>query len=112
MRCLRLAHVNLRVEKLAEAVRFYTEVMGLEPIPRGDRKGQGAWFRLGDTEVHLAEDATTQPRSKRHFAVEVADVAEARRWAVERGAEIDQEEAGRFWMRDPSGNRIEVVQSR
>ena len=109
MRCLRLAHLNLRVEKLEEAVRFYTEVLGLEAIPRRDTKGQGAWFRLGSTEVHLAEDPTPQPRSKRHFAVDVADLAEARRTADAHGAEIDQEEAGRFWMRDPSGNRIEVV---
>jgi catechol 2,3-dioxygenase-like lactoylglutathione lyase family enzyme len=109
MRCLRLTHVNLRVERLDEAVRFYTSVMGLESIPRHDRGGRGAWFRLGSTELHLAEDPTPQPRSKRHFAVEVADLAEARRTAQERGAEIDQEETGRFWMRDPSGNRIEVV---
>lgn len=112
MKCLRLTHVNIRVEKLEDAVRFYTEVMGLEPIVRQDRKGKGAWFRLGAVEVHLAEDATPQPRSKRHFAVEVADLAEARRTADQHGAEIDQEEEGRFWMRDPSGNRIEVVQSR
>ena len=112
MRCLRLAHLNLRVEKLEEAVSFYTEVLGLEAIPRRDTKGQGAWFQLGDCQVHVAEDATAQPRSKRHFAVEVVDLAEARRTAQDRGVEIDQEEAGRFWMRDPSGNRIEVVQSR
>ena len=112
MKCLRLTHVNIRVERLEDAVRFYTQVMGLEPIPRQDRKGTGAWFRLGAMEVHLAEDATPQPRSKRHFAVEVADLAEARRTADRHGAEIDQEEEGRFWMRDPSGNRIEVVQSR
>ena len=110
MRCLRLTHVNLRVEKLEDAVRFYTQVMGLEPIERKDRGGKGAWFQLGDSQVHLAEDATPQPRSKRHFAVEVSDLAEARRTATEHGAEIDQEDTGRFWMRDPSGNRIEVVQ--
>lgn len=112
MRCLRLLHVNVRVDRLDDAVRFYTRVMSLEPIPRNDPGGRGAWFRLGDTEVHVAEDRTPQPRSKRHFAVAVADLAEARRTAEQHGAEIDQEEAGRFWMRDPSGNRIEVVQSR
>lgn len=112
MRCLRLTHVNLRVDRLEEAVRFYTQVMGLEPVERADRGGRGAWFRLGDAQVHLAEDSTPQPRSKRHFAVEVADLAEARKSALDHGAEIDQEDAGRFWMRDPSGNRIEVVQSR
>ena len=111
MRCLRLTHVNVRVQNLEEAVRFYGTVMGLEPIQRRDPRGKGAWFKLGDSEVHLAEDPTPQPRSKRHFAVEVADLAGARRTAAENGAEIDQEEAGRFWMRDPSGNRIEVVQA-
>jgi len=109
MRCLRLTHVNVRVQDLTAAVRFYTEVMGLEPIPRNDRGGTGAWFRLGSTEVHLALDPSPQTRSKRHFAVEVADLAEARRHAEQKGAEIDQEDVGRFWMRDPSGNRIEVV---
>lgn len=112
MKCLRMTHVNIRVEKLSEAVRFYTEVMGLESIPRQDRGGTGAWFRLGTTEVHLAEDATPQPRSKRHFAVEVADLAEARREAEQKGVEIDQEDVGRFWVRDPSGNRIEIVERR
>ncbi|HZE98033.1 MAG TPA: VOC family protein [Planctomycetota bacterium] len=112
MKCLRLTHVNLRVEKLPEAVHFYTDVLGLEPVPRHDRGGKGAWFRLGTTEVHLAEDATPQPRSKRHFAVEVADLAEARREAEAKGIEIDQEDAGRFWVRDPSGNRIEIVERR
>ena len=112
MKCLRLTHVNVRVERLDDAVRFYTQVMGLEPVARRDAKGKGAWFRLGDTEVHLAEDPAPQPRSKRHFAVEVASLADARRTADRHGAEIDQEEPGRFWMRDPSGTRIEEVQSR
>ena len=112
MRCLRLTHVNLRVDRLAEAVRFYREVMGLEPIERRDTSGRGAWFRLGDQELHLDEDPAAQPRSRRHFAVEVTDLAEARRSADAGGAEIDQEEAGRFWMRDPAGNRIEIVQAR
>ncbi|HLY72785.1 MAG TPA: VOC family protein [Planctomycetota bacterium] len=111
MRCLRLAHVNLRVQNLPDAIRFYAEVLGLEPIARNDRGGKGAWFRLGSTEVHLAEDPIPQPRSRRHFAVEVSDVAAARREAKEKGVEIDQEDAGRFWMRDPSGNRIEIVEA-
>src|SRR5436190_21072706 len=75
MRCLRLTHVNLRVERLDEAVRFYATVMGLEAIPRRDPSGRGAWFRLGGLEIHLAEDSTPQPRSRRHVAVAVADLA-------------------------------------
>ena len=111
MRCLRLTHVNLRVEKLDEAVQFYTQVMGLEQIERGDRGGRGAWLQVGGQQVHLAEDSAPQPRSKRHFAVEVADLAEARRTVQEHGVALEQEEPHRFFMRDPSGNRIEVAQS-
>jgi catechol 2,3-dioxygenase-like lactoylglutathione lyase family enzyme len=109
MRCLRLTHVNLRVADLAAAVRFYREILGLEQIARGERGGNGAWFRLGTAEVHLAEDTAPQPASKRHFAVEVENLAEARQQAQQKGAEIDREEERRFFMRDPSGNRIEVV---
>lgn len=106
-----MTHVNFRVSDLAAALRFYGDVLGLPRVERRDPQGKGAWFQIGDAQIHLAEDPTPQPRSKRHVAVEVADLAEARRDADAAGAEIDQEEAGRFWMRDPSGNRIEVVQA-
>jgi catechol 2,3-dioxygenase-like lactoylglutathione lyase family enzyme len=109
MKCLRLTHVNLRVDRLDLAVPFYRDLLGLQPIHRQDAQGKGAWFRLGETEVHLAEDPAPQPRSKRHFAVLVADLEEALREIRASGAEIDREEAGRFWVRDPAGNRIEVV---
>jgi len=109
MRCLRLTHVNLRVDRLDLAVAFYRDLLGLEPIERRDAQGKGAWFRLGETEVHLAEDSAPQPRSKRHFAVQVADLEEALQEVRASGAEIDRQEAGRFWVRDPAGNRIEVV---
>jgi glyoxylase I family protein len=111
MKCLRLTHVNLRVDRLDLAVPFYRDLLGLQPIDRRDAQGTGAWFRLGETEVHLAEDAAPQPRSKRHFAVQVADLEEALRELRASGAEIDREETERFWVRDPAGNRIEVVKA-
>ncbi len=111
MRCLRLTHVNLRVDRLDEAARFYREVLRLEPIPRHEKSAnRGAWFRLGDSEVHLAEDATPQPLSQRHFAVTVEDLGEARRAIEAGGGRIEKEDDGRFWTRDPAGNRIEIVQ--
>lgn len=109
MRCLRLTHVNLRVDRLPEALRFYGEILGLEPIERGEKEGKGAWYRVGASEVHLTEDSTPQPPSKRHFALEVDDLAEARRRIAGSGAVIEKEEARRFWTRDPAGNRVEVA---
>ena len=58
-------------------------------------------------------DATPQPPSKRHFALEVDDLAAARGAVTAGGAPIEKEEPGvRFWTRDPAGNRIEIAQGR
>lgn len=111
MKCLRLAHVNLRVPDLEAAGRFYREALALEEIPRGDESGTGTWFRLGDSELHLAEDATPQPPSKRHFAVWVDNLDQVRRAVTWAGGRIEKEDAGRFWTRDPAGNRVEIVQA-
>jgi catechol 2,3-dioxygenase-like lactoylglutathione lyase family enzyme len=112
MKCLRLTHVNLRVDRLEPALLFYGKTLGLEPIPRGEREGLGAWFRVGDSELHLTEDDTPQPASKRHFAIEVDDLAAARKAVTAGGGAIEKEEEGRrFWTRDPSGNRIEIAQA-
>lgn len=110
MKVLRLAHVNLRVERLDEAVRFYSDVLRLPLVTRGDAEGRGAWFAVGAAEIHLSEDAAPQPLSKRHVALVVDDLPAARAAVVASGASIEKEEPGRrFWTRDPSGNRLEIV---
>jgi catechol 2,3-dioxygenase-like lactoylglutathione lyase family enzyme len=108
MKCLRLTHVNVRVDALDDAVRFYGEVLGLERIPRGEAEGRGAWFRVGDAEIHLTEEAPQQALSKRHFALRVDDLAEAKRRVTAAGRPVEREEPRRFWTRDPAGNRIEI----
>ena len=109
MKCLRIAHVNLRVARIDEAIRFYGEVLGLGQIKRGETQGNGAWFSMGEQEIHLTEDSAPEPVSNRHFAVIVEDLAAARRSVTEGGAKIEKEESWRFWTRDPSGNRIELM---
>lgn len=112
MKCIRLSHVNLRVHDLAGCARFYEAALGLERIPRAEVDGRGAWFRLGDAELHLGEDPLPEPMSKRHFAVEVDDLDDARRAVLAAGGAVEKEDVGRFWTRDPAGNRIELVQGR
>lgn len=110
MKCLRLTHVNLRVDRLDLALRFYSDVLGLEVVTRGDAEGKGAWLKVGDAEIHLTEDPAPQPLSKRHVALEVDDLRGARAAVLAGGAAIEKEEPGRrFWTRDPSGNRLEIV---
>ena len=109
MKLLRLAHVNLRVPDLTAAVAFYRDLLDLEPIKRLDPTGTGAWFRLGESEVHLTSDDAPQPPSGRHFACEVEGLAELKRKLIAAGRPIEKDEGRRFFTRDPGGNRIELI---
>ena len=79
--------------------------------------GSSAFFAEVKQAAQSAYDCIRKSKDAAGQAAEVqamaqASLAEARREAEQKGAEIDQEDAGRFWMRDPSGNRIEVVERR
>src|SRR5437867_5231457 len=112
----RITHINLVVEDVDAARAFYGHVLGLTEIERAEGANRpGAWYRLGDLEVHISyEPAPHNAESTRHFAIEVADLDAAR--AVLEGAGAPIEAARplpglrRFFTRDPAGNRIELQQ--
>lgn len=75
-----LHHVSLPTKDLERSRRFYREVLGLEEIERPAFPFPGAWFRVGDRELHLIAGesvvdaqggAGTDPRQL-HFALRVA----------------------------------------
>jgi glyoxylase I family protein len=112
---LRLHHVNLLVDDLAAAERFYGEVLGWEPAGRPDFGFPGAWFDLGHGQLHLVVVDEMPPPSGAHFAVEVADLdavagdLEAAGVAVRPGGGTAG--AGRqAFCQDPAGNLIEFNQ--
>jgi catechol 2,3-dioxygenase-like lactoylglutathione lyase family enzyme len=114
MRIRRVAHVNLSVDDVDAAARFYGQVMGLSPAARPSDAGgrAGCWFRLGEVEVHLsAEPGAVNAQSRRHVAFEVDDIGEARRRFEEAGYAIEEGRpvpgVRRFFVRDPAGNRLE-----
>jgi glyoxylase I family protein len=79
-----LHHISLRVGDLARSMRFYAEVIGLEQIKRPPFTFPGAWFRLGNRELHLIGDAQANPGGPRavdagdtHFAIRVASFTAA-----------------------------------
>jgi catechol 2,3-dioxygenase-like lactoylglutathione lyase family enzyme len=110
---LRLAHVNLSVDNIEAARRFYGETLGLAAAPRStDAARPGCWFRLGDAELHLSvEEGSDNARSKRHVAFEVGDLDALHARLVAAGVplEVARPMAGvrRFFARDPAGNRLE-----
>jgi catechol 2,3-dioxygenase-like lactoylglutathione lyase family enzyme len=110
---LRVAHVNLSVHDVEAARRFYGEVLGLETAPRPADAGRaGGWFKLGALEIHVSEEQGAQnATSKRHVAFEVEGLDALRAKFTAAGLAIEEGRpmpgVRRFFVRDPSGNRLE-----
>ncbi len=111
--------VTVPVSVLADALRFYESVLGLERIAKPEplARNGGAWYRLGAVELHVSaeEDASPAHASKRHVCYVVRNLKEARSELARHGVvEITDRQpiAGwaRFYIRDPGGNRIEIAQ--
>jgi catechol 2,3-dioxygenase-like lactoylglutathione lyase family enzyme len=106
-------HICVPAERLEEARRFYTDVVGLKEKFRPDVFGaKGYWFDIGNVELHIGIEPTL-PRSIRHTAIEVKDVEAAKAHLKKHGVEISEEAMipgrDRFSFFDPFGNRMELL---
>jgi len=115
-----VSHVNVTVPAALEAAakHFYEGVLGLVQIPKpeGTRQSMGAWYQLGDLQLHLSlEDDVQNEVSDRHVCYQVADIAVAALNFRNAGVEIIADSRpvrgqSRFFVRDPGGNLIEITQ--
>jgi catechol 2,3-dioxygenase-like lactoylglutathione lyase family enzyme len=102
-----------------DARRFYTELLGLEEIPKPEpmRASGGVWFQAGSQELHIGIEDPFVPARKAHPGLRVdpqeLDAIAAR--LAEAGAPVDWDErypgVRRFFTADPFGNRIEILAS-
>lgn len=104
-------HVNVRVDALPDAVAFYEGVLGLRRIHRPEEMpAEGVWYALGPQQVHVSDGGGPGPASKQHFAVAVTDLAAVVAELRAAGVEVEVRDAtGQAFVRDPSGNRIELT---
>jgi len=111
-------HVNVLVDELEPAVRFYRDVVGLELIDTPDQGFPSQFFRFNATQqLHMNQLADERP-FRAHFCVEVPDFMAVLRRAHAAGA-IDLRPWGKIrrlpsgklqmFVRDPSGNLIEIA---
>jgi catechol 2,3-dioxygenase-like lactoylglutathione lyase family enzyme len=110
-----LDHCSVLVTDVAAARRFYGGVLGLREIPAPKEFDFVAiWYDLGGTYLHLLLKPRPDTISPRHFCLHCTDARAAREHF--RGLGVPVEEtvkiaaADRFFLRDPDGNRIEVLQ--
>jgi lactoylglutathione lyase len=111
-----LNHVSVVSRDLEESVRFYVDVLGLEPIPSPNFEFPVAWLRAGDLQVHVFERPGTAPPHA-HFGLEIDDFMGVYRRVKELGLLDDTfgnvmyelpDGAVQMYVRDPSGNLIEL----
>jgi len=113
-----LHHVQLAMPPDEEdtAVRFYAGVLGLEQVEKPSQLSPmgGVWFRSGDLEVHLGVEENFQPAHKAHPAFLVSGLDELRARIEEDGYRVvdsvQLEGFRRCYVRDPFGNRIELIE--
>lgn len=113
-------HVQLGMPTGGEgaARRFYGTLLGLREVakpaelsPRG-----GCWFvGPGGAAVHLGVDQRFIAAKKAHPCLIVTDLEAARAALVAADARVADDDSGvgfrRFYVEDPFGNRIELVEA-
>lgn len=108
-------HVSVIITDVDRSRRFYRDLLGLKEIPKPKTFDFVAlWFDLGNMHVHLLQKGKPDAVSPRHFALRVADAQAARAYFRERGVTVNETTlihgADRFFIHDPDGNRIEIIQ--
>ncbi|MGJ5093205.1 VOC family protein [Bradyrhizobium oligotrophicum] len=115
-----LDHFNIRTRNLAETVRFYEDVLGLENGARPDFAFPGAWmYSEGRPVVHLVDISPTSEAQKpdsgvvHHVAFVSRGFAGMKARLAEKSMpfEARQVPGGELWqifVRDPNGVMIEL----
>lgn len=114
-------HVSLAVTDLEKAKEFYGEVLGLQEIKRPPFDFPGAWYQIGNQQLHLIvnEDAQTLRDSDRietkdgHFAIRVKDYYATRDFLKRKQVEIIEQPDStsgfaQIFCQDPDHNLIEL----
>ena len=115
-----LDHFNIRTRRLADTVRFYEEVLGLEKGARPNFAFPGAWmYSEGKPVVHLVDiSATSEPQKPdsgcvHHVAFVSRGFDAMRQRLTSKGMQFDarQVPGGDLWqifVNDPNGVMIEL----
>jgi catechol 2,3-dioxygenase-like lactoylglutathione lyase family enzyme len=117
MRATGFNHVSVAARDLEESTRFYVEVFGMEKIPTYNFAFPVQYLRLGDLQLHLFERDTPAPEFH-HFGINVDDFEAAYVKARELGIQEERaffshayelpDGSVQMYLRDPSGNLVEV----
>ncbi len=133
LRCVDHLNVQVPPEKEEEAKHFYGDILGLAELVKPDNLGRsGAHYCISEEpwyELHLGvargtsvEDIGLVKALRNHLGFQVEDLAVARRSFEAAGVDIIEADAARseerdfyqerFFVQDPGGNRLEIMEAR
>jgi catechol 2,3-dioxygenase-like lactoylglutathione lyase family enzyme len=112
---LKIDHCSVIITDVERSRRFYCDLLGLREINKPRTFDfVVVWFDLGDQHLHLLLKDKPDTISARHFALRVADAVQAREYFRAQHIAIQETTpipgADRFFIADPDGNRIEIIQ--
>ena len=116
-----LHHVSVAVTELGRARQFYGDILGLPEIPRPPFDFAGAWYRVGDRQLHLIVHpdtrtvrGTTEIDSRDgHYGLRVRSYRQAVEYLDARGVPHRDKPRNKtpwpqIYLTDPDGNVIEL----
>jgi catechol 2,3-dioxygenase-like lactoylglutathione lyase family enzyme len=121
MNIIGINHVTVLVEDKEKAVKFYSEVLGLQTFP----VGKSTWMKVGNQFLHITKaSGKTVSNSFYHFAIEVDSFKEYIDNLIGKGVEVFELDESlnkimvnneldnptrQFFVHDPDGNLIEII---
>ncbi len=118
MQIVALDHIQLAMPAGQEeqARHFYQNVMGFREVAKPEQLAArgGCWFAHDGIQVHLGVMTHFMPATKAHPAFRVADLETAKHTFLDANIPIKPDNTlpnvRRFYVNDPFGNRIEIMQ--
>lgn len=103
-------HVSLPVTDLERSKKFYGELLGLSELERPPSEAPGAWYQVGDRQLHLiAGGGPTLREGKKvddhdiHFALRVASYRETKQFLMAKGFHPDADDERKVLKERPRG---------
>lgn len=111
-------HIQLAAPKGSEdeARKFFIDVLGFEEMEKPEelKKRGGVWFKRGNVQIHIGIEEPFAPAKKAHPAIEIQNIEELKKHLKVNGVEYIEDDklpgANRFYVSDPFGNRIEMLE--